>query len=157
MKKGTVKCLAVTFILTIVFSAGAQPQGRVVRIGFLSGSGDPANPPSSLKAFRQGLRDVGYIEGKNYVLEQRYAAGNRDLIPGLVAELVQLKVDVLATGNLTAIRAAMQATKTTPILMVTNADPVATGLVDSLARPGGNVTGFTTLSRDLSAKAAGVA
>ena len=118
----------------------------------MSGSGDPANPPYSLNAFRQALRELGYIEGKNYVLEQRYAAGNRDLIPGRVAELVQLKMDVIATGNLTAIRAAMQATKTIPILMVTNADPVATGLVDSLARPGGNVTGFTTLSRDLSGK-----
>jgi putative ABC transport system substrate-binding protein len=118
----------------------------------VSGSGDPANPPHALKAFQQGLREIGYIEGKNYVFEQRYAAGNRALIPGLVAELVQLKVDVLATGNLTAVRAAMQATKTIPILMVTNADPVATGLVGSLAQPGGNVTGFTTLSRDLSAK-----
>ena len=152
MNKKCLSWLLVGFLLAMVFPAYAQPQGRVARIGFLSGSGDPAKPPYSLNAFRQALRDVGYIEGKNYALEQRYAAGNRELIPGLVAELVQLKVDVIATGNLTAIRAAMQATKTIPILMVTNADPVATGLVDSLARPGGNVTGFTTLSRDLSGK-----
>ncbi|MDZ4342003.1 MAG: ABC transporter substrate-binding protein [Candidatus Binatia bacterium] len=140
---------AVLFALCL--SAEAQ-QPKVPRVGVLSGGGDPANPPHSLEAFRQGLRDLGYIEGKNIVLEVRYAAGNRDLIPGLVAELVQLKVDVLATGNLTAIRAAKQATKTIPILMVTLADPVAAGLVDSLARPGGNVTGFTTLSRELSGK-----
>lgn len=95
---------------------------------------------------------LGYIEGKNILLETRYAEGKRDRIPGLVAELVQLKVDVIATGNLTAIRAAKQATETIPIVMVTNADPVATKLIDSLARPGGNITGLTNLNRDLSAK-----
>ena len=151
MSKKYLSWLFLGFLLTMIFPAYAQQQGRIARIGFLSGSGDPAKPPYSLNAFRQALRDVGYIEGKNYALEQRFAAGNRDLIPGLVAELVQLKVDVIATGNFTAIRAAMQATKTIPILMVTNADPVATGLVDSLARPGGNVTGFTS-HEDLSGK-----
>jgi putative ABC transport system substrate-binding protein len=151
MRRRKLSWLLAILIVTTLSRAEGQ-QGRVARLGFLSGGGDPTNPPNSLKALQQGLRDIGYVEGKNYVLEQRYAAGDRALIPGLVAELVQLKVDVLATGNLTAIRAAMRATKTIPILMVTNADPVATGLIDSLARPGGNVTGFTTLSRDLSAK-----
>ncbi|MDZ4347256.1 MAG: ABC transporter substrate-binding protein [Candidatus Binatia bacterium] len=151
MKKRIIGFALSAMLLALSVSTEAQ-QMKVPRIGFLSGSGDPANPPDSLNAFRQGLRELGYIEGKNIILELRYAAGNRDLIPGLVAELVQLKVDVLATGNLTAIRAAMRATKTIPILMVTHADPVATGLVDSLASPGGNVTGFTTLSRDLSGK-----
>ena len=104
------------------------------------------------RAFRQGLRDLGYIEGKNILVEYRYIEGKRDRIPGLVAELVQLKVDVLVSGTLPAIRAAKQATKTIPIVMVTTMDPVATGLVDSLARPGGNITGLTRLTRDLSGK-----
>ena len=104
------------------------------------------------ESFRQALRDLGYIERKNILFENRYAQGNRDRIPSLVAELVQLKVDVFLTGNLTAIRLAKQATQTIPIVMVTNADPVATGLIHSLARPGGNITGITNLSQDLSAK-----
>jgi putative ABC transport system substrate-binding protein len=106
----------------------------------------------SERAFRQGLRDLGYVDGKNIVFEVRYAEGKRDRIPGLVAELVQLKVDLIATANLTAIRAAKEATQSIPIVMVTNADPVATKLIESLARPGGNITGLTNLNRDLSAK-----
>jgi putative ABC transport system substrate-binding protein len=106
----------------------------------------------SERAFRQGLSDLGYVDGKNMVLEVRYAEGKRDRIPSLVGELVRLNVDLLATGNLTAIRAAKEATKTIPIVMVTNADPVATGIVHSLARPGGNITGITNLNRDLNAK-----
>ena len=98
-------------------------------------------------AFRQGLRDLGYIEGKNILVEYRYAEGKADRIPGLVAELVQLKVDVLVFPNTTAIRAAKQATKTIPIVMVTTTDPVARGLVDSLARPGRNITGVTRLPK----------
>jgi putative tryptophan/tyrosine transport system substrate-binding protein len=131
----------------------AEPQPlKTPRIGFLSGSGTPSNPSTGEKAFRQGLRDLGYVDGKNIVIEFRYAEEKRDLIPSLVAELVQLKVDLIATGNLTAIRAAMEATKTIPIVMVTNADPVATKVIDSLGRPGGNVTGLTNLNRDLNAK-----
>ena len=129
-----------------------RSQTNVPRIGFLSGSGDPSNPAISEKAFRQALRDLGYVDGKHIVIEVRYAEGKRDRIPSLVAELVQLKVDVIAAGNLTAVRAAKQATQTIPIVMVTNADPVATQLIDSLARPGGNITGLTNLNRDLSAK-----
>jgi putative tryptophan/tyrosine transport system substrate-binding protein len=136
----------------LCFSAEAQQLAKMPRIGFLSGSGAPSNPPMSEKAFRQGLRDLGYVDGKNILFEFRYAEGKRDHIPGLVAELVQLKVDALVTGNLTAIRAAKRATETIPIVMVTNADPVATKLIDSLARPGGNITGLTNLNRDLSAK-----
>jgi putative ABC transport system substrate-binding protein len=151
MIKGVFISLLATFFLTTASLAQVQQQ-KIPRIGFISGGGDPANPPLGLKAFRDALRSLGYIEGQNILIEERYAAGNRDLIPKLVAELVQLKVNVLATGNLTAIRSAMQTTKTIPMLIVTNVAPVATGLVDSLARPGGNVTGFTTLSRDLSGK-----
>ena len=105
-----------------------------------------------MEAFRQGLRDLGYIEGKNILIEYRYVEGNQDRIPSLVAELVQLKVDVLVSAVYPAIRAAKQATKTIPIVMVITQDPVETGLVDSLARPGGNVTGLTRLTRDLSGK-----
>jgi putative ABC transport system substrate-binding protein len=139
-------------LVALCASAEAQQTKRVPRIGFLSGSGDPSNPATSEKAFRQGLRDLGYVDGKTIMLEIRYAEGRRDRIPSLVEELVRLEVDVFVTGNLTAIRAAKQATKTLPIVMVTNADPVETKLIDSLARPGGNVTGLTNLNRDLSAK-----
>ena len=144
------------WIVAVIAAFGAvctaQQPAKTPRIGFLSGSGDPSNPAMSEKAFRQGLRDLGYVGGKNILFEFRYAEGKRDRIPSLVAELVQLKVDVLVTANLTAIRAAKQATETIPIVMVTNADPVATKLIDSLARPGGNITGLTNLNRDLSAK-----
>ena len=92
------------------------------------------------------------MEGKNILVEYRYAEGMEDRLPGLVAELVQLKVDVLIVPPLRAIRAAKQATKTIPIVMVTTADPVATGLIDSLARPGGNITGVTRFTAELSGK-----
>jgi len=101
---------------------------------------------------RQGLRDLGYIDGKNIVIEYRGAEGKLERIPGIVAELVQLNVDVLVVLIPQAIRAAKQATKTIPIVMVTQEDPVAAGLIDSLARPGGNITGLATLQRDLSGK-----
>jgi putative ABC transport system substrate-binding protein len=138
--------------LAFVHIGEAQQPGKVPRIGFLSGSGDPANPANSEIAFRQALRDLGYVEGKNILLEIRYAKGKRDRIADLVGELTQLNVDVIVTGNMTAVRAAKQKTDTIPIVMVTNADPVATKLIDSLARPGRNITGITNLNRDLSAK-----
>ena len=118
----------------------------------LSATGGPNNPGPNIEAFQQGLRDLGYIERKNILIEYRYAEGKLDRVPGLIDELVQLKVDVLVSGLLPGILAAKQATKTTPIVMVTTVDPVATGLVDSLARPGGNVTGLTRLTRELSGK-----
>jgi putative ABC transport system substrate-binding protein len=134
------------------FSAEAQPPAKIPRIGWVSGSSDPNTPGPQVEAFRQGLRDLGYIEGKNMVVEYRYAEGKMDRIPSLVAELVQLKVDVLVSPNGPAILAAKQATKTIPIVMVVVLDPVATGIVDSLARPGGNITGVSTLNRELSGK-----
>src|SRR5204863_813818 len=97
-------------------------------------------------------RNLGYVEGKSLLIEYRYAEGKPDRIPSLVAELVQLKVEVLVVGAQASIRAAMQATKTIPIVMVSSVDPVAAGIVDSLARPGGNITGLAYLNRDLSAK-----
>ena len=108
--------------------AEAQPK-KVPRIGYLV-TGVPSSSSSlNLEAFRQGLRDFGYIEGKNIQIESRYAEGKLDRLPSLVAELVQPKVDVLISGTLVAIRAAKQATNTTPIVMVLSVDPVATGLV----------------------------
>ncbi len=112
----------------------------------------PATPDPNAEAFRKGLRDLGYIEGKTILLEFRYAAGSLDRLQSLVAELVQLKVDALVSGSLPGIRVAKQATKTIPIVIVTTADPVEEGLIDSLARPGGNITGLTRLTRDLSGK-----
>ena len=141
-------------LLALCSSAQAQQPKKVPRIGYLAGSGDPNNPGPEVVAFRQGLQDFGYIEGKNILVEYRYryAEGKQDRIATLVAELVQLKVDALVTPLGPAIIAAKQATRTIPIVMVTTQDPVATGLVDSLARPGGNITGLTTLTRDLSGK-----
>ncbi|MDZ4342206.1 MAG: ABC transporter substrate binding protein [Candidatus Binatia bacterium] len=151
------------FFLIIAFLgagpvAEAQQQaGKIPRIGFVSGPGDPNTPGLHVEAFRQGLRDLGYIEGKNILVEYRYVEGNAARAPGLVAELVQLKVDVLVTGLLGAIRAGKQATKTIPIVMVTLVDPVATGLIDSLARPGGNVTGAHQTHPRVKRKTAGIA
>jgi putative tryptophan/tyrosine transport system substrate-binding protein len=144
--------LLIGLTLASVRVVEAQQAGKVPRIGYLDSTGDPKTPQPSVEAFRQGLRDLGYIEGKNILVEYRYAAGMTDRMPSLVAELVQLKVDVVVVSALPAIRAAKQATKTIPIVMVTTQDPVATGLVDSLARPGGNITGLTRLTRDLSGK-----
>ena len=104
-----------------------QPGGKIPRIGYVSAGGDPDNPGSLVEAFRQGLRDLGYIEEKNISVEFRYAAGKADRVLSLVAELVQLKVDVLVVTSLTSIRAAKHATKTIPIVMVTVQDPVETG------------------------------
>src|SRR5574341_984084 len=139
-------------IFVSVHVAHAQQPAKIPRIGYVSGTGDPSNPGPYVEALRQGLRDLGYVEGKNFAIEYRGAEGKVEPIPSLVAELVQLKVDVLVVPLISAIRAAKQATKSIPIIMVTQVDPVATGLVDSLARPGGNITGFATLQRDLSGK-----
>ena len=130
----------------------AQQPKRVPRIGYVRVVGIPSTSGPNVEAFRRGLRDLGYVEGENIVIEFRYAEGKADRIPSLVAELVQLKVDVLVSGDDPTIRVAKQATKTIPIVMLINQDPVATGLVDSLARPGGNITGISRLTRELSGK-----
>jgi putative tryptophan/tyrosine transport system substrate-binding protein len=139
-------------ILVFVYPAEAQQPAKVPRIGFLVGSGDIKNPGLNVELFRQGLRNLGYIEGKNILVEYRFGEGKEDRFPSLIAELVQLKVDVLVIPPLMAIRAAKQATKTIPIVMVTTQDPVATGIIDSLARPGGNITGVTRRTIELSGK-----
>ena len=139
-------------MLTISFPAEAQLANKIPRIGYISGAGDAKNPGTHIEAFQQGLRDLGYVEGKNILVEYRHAEGKLDRVSSFLAELVQLNVDVLVCPSLVAIRAAKLATKTIPIVMVTAQDPVAIGLVASLARPGGNITGLTRLTRDLSGK-----
>ena len=141
-----------TMLFVLCVSVEAQQAKKVPRIGFVIGSSNPSAPGPGVEAFPQGLRDLGYVEGKNIVVEFRDAEGGLERLTSLVAELVQLKVDVIVVGPQPAIRAAKQATKTIPIVMVSSIDPVAAGYVDSLARPGGNITGFANLSRDLSAK-----
>jgi len=149
MTKKILIWLLTTVLLTTASLAEAQQAKRLPRIGYLSGTGSEA---LTAVAFRRGLQDLGYIEGKNILIEYHDTGVTQDRISTLVAELVRLKVDVLVVSTGTTIRAAKQATKTIPIVMVTTEDPVATGLIDSLARPGGNVTGLTLLTRELSGK-----
>src|SRR5690242_5909036 len=140
------------FLLALSSFAEAQQLKKVPRIGYVSATGNSNNPGPSVEAFQRGLRDLGYIDGKNLLVEYRYLEGRNDGISNIVAELVKLEVDVFVSAVGPAIRAAKQATKTIPIVMVVTVDPVATGLVDSLARPGGNITGLTRLTRELSGK-----
>jgi len=139
------------FILTSVHLAHAQQLKKVPRIGFLSSRSADAEK-SRLAAFQQGLRGLGYLEGKNILIEQRYAGGKFDRLPELAAELVRLKVDVLVTTGTPAADAAKNATKTIPIVIGNAGDPVGTGLVASLARPGGNITGLSVMAPELSGK-----
>ncbi len=133
------------------FAAEAQHPGKVARIGVLH-SGSPSSAAASDDAFRQGLHELGYIEGQNIVMEYRFAEGKRDRLPGLAAELVRLKVDILVVTGVSATQAAKQATTTIPIVVGYASDLVGTGLVASLAKPGGNVTGSTEISPDVSGK-----
>src|SRR5215467_407314 len=140
-------CLLIT-VLLITGSTRAQQPKKIPRIGILFiGSRDQPH----LEAFKQGLREHGYTEGKNIFLEYRYAEGKEDRLPELAAELVQLKVDVIVVTADVSAQAAHRVTKTIPIVMTTG-DPVSWGLAENLARPGGNVTGLTVLLADLSGK-----
>ena len=142
--------LLVTLALASVDVAEAQQPKKVPRIGRLS-AGFLGVSTVRDEALKQGLRDLGYIEGKNILIETRYAEGKPDRYPTLVAELVRLKIDVLVTASGPA-RAAKQVSNTLPIVVVGTTDPLATGLVESLARPGGNITGLTSLAPDLGGK-----
>ena len=153
MRKGFYGFTLSALLIALCVSAHAQqPAKKIPRIGYVRVVGVPSIPGPNVGAFRHGLKDLGYVEGKNIQIEFRYAEGKRARVPSLVAELVQLKVDVLVSPDSNAIRVAKQTTKTIPIVMVINQDPVATGLVDSLARPGGNITGISRLTRELSGK-----
>jgi putative tryptophan/tyrosine transport system substrate-binding protein len=136
-----------------IFSYAQQPD-KIPAVGFLQRRVPPAadNPDPLGAAFWQGLRDVGYIDGKNIRIEHRYAHGRSDLLPSLVAEFVQLKVNVIVVASIQAIRAATHATNTIPIVIVSQTDPVTDGFVQTLARPGGNITGLMRLTSELSGK-----
>jgi ABC-type uncharacterized transport system substrate-binding protein len=141
-----------TVILATLSSSRAQQPAKLPRIGYLSPTGNANAPGPDIEAFRQGLRELGYVEGKNIAVDYRYIEGKTDRMLNLVGELVQLKVDVFVLLSTPSIRAAKQTTKTIPVVMITTQDPVASGFIDSLARPGANITGVTTLQRELSGK-----
>ena len=129
----------------------AQQPTKIPRIGYLGVNSLNVNPDRR-EAFRQGLRELGYVEGKNIVIEWRSAEGKQDRLPALAAELVRLKVDIIIAGGPPSTRAAKEATITIPIVMGFDNDPVADGFVASLARPGGNITGLATLAPEISGK-----
>ena len=137
-------------LLTTPLAADPQQTAKVPRVGVLAAAFSPAS--LECEAFRQGLRDISYVEGENIAIEWRSAYGHYDQLPGLATELVRLKVDVIVTESTVAARVAKHATTTIPIVMAIAADPVGNGLVASLARPGGNITGMTIMSEELAAK-----
>jgi putative ABC transport system substrate-binding protein len=152
-KAGVLSILLVVVLLAVAVIAEAQQPKKVPLIGYLS-SVDPATDAPRSEGIRLALRELGYIEGQNIAIEYRYAEGKAGRQSELAAELVRLKVDIiLVLGGTTPIRAAKNATKTIPIVMTGQGlDPVKAGLVESLGRPGGNVTGLTDLSRQLGGK-----
>ena len=151
MSKKIVVFVLATIILASVHLAGAQQAKKVPRIGYL-GANFPTTNPARIEAFRQGLRELGYVEGKNIVIEYRFAEEKPDRLRELAAELVRLKVEVIVTGGPPATRAAKEATVTLPIVMGFDTDPVGNGFVASLARPGGNITGLSSLAPEISGK-----
>ena len=140
-----------TLFLMLCVRVEAQQPARIPRIGYLSASSASEVSPRA-EAFRQGLRELGYVEGKNLVIEFRYAEGKFDRLPALATELVRLNVDVIVTAGPSVTRPAKEATATIPIVMTNDSDPVASGFVTSLARPGGNITGLSNLAQELSGK-----
>jgi putative ABC transport system substrate-binding protein len=152
MKKAPVSYFLVAVILlAVAVVAEAQQAKKVPRIGYLA----PASPfamSARIQSFRQGLRELGYMEGENIIIEYRYAEEKLDRLPALAAELLRLKVDIIVTGGPTSTRAAKEATVTIPIIMTQDPDPVGNGFIASLARPGGNITGLSNLVSDLSGK-----
>jgi putative ABC transport system substrate-binding protein len=150
LKWGGIVAITVSIVMCGVV-AEAQQSTKVPRIGYLSGS-----PPSAIaeriEAFRQGLRELGYMEDKNIVIEWRSAEGKRDRLPALATELVHLKVDVIVTAGPLVTRSVKKATSTVPIVLAQDPDPVGNGFVASLARPGGNITGLSRIAPELSGK-----
>ena len=144
-------CLVAATLVSTASFVHAQQSKKVPRIGYLTANYLSTISPL-IEAFGQGLRELGYVEGKNIVIEYRYADTKLDRLPALADELVRLKVDVLVVGGPPVAVAAKNATRTIPIVFYSVADPVALGLVDSLARPGGNVTGFTIITEVLAGK-----
>ncbi len=149
MKKKITGLALSAMLFALSFPTQAQQSGKIPRVGvlFIGGRNQP-----HLESFKQGLKERGYTEGKNILLDYRYAEGNVDRLPSLAAELVQLKVDVIVTTSGNSARAATRVTRTIPIVLTTGADPVKSGLAESLAKPGGNVTGLSVIEEDLSGK-----
>jgi putative ABC transport system substrate-binding protein len=150
MTKNVIGLTLCAMLFALCFSAGAQQAAKIPKIGFLGGRSAAAG--TGLERLRQELHALGYVEGKNIVFESRYADNKLDLLPALADELVRLKVDVLVAAQTPEALAAKNATKTIPIIFVTGGDPVAAGLAESLARPGGNITGFTIFESALAGK-----
>jgi putative ABC transport system substrate-binding protein len=151
MRKPVLSILFVVVLLAVGAIAEAQQPAKITRIGYLDAVSLSVNA-ARVEAFRQSLRKLGYVEGKNIFIEWRSADGKLDRLPALAAELVHLKIDIIVTGGRSATRAAKEATSTIPIVMTQDSDPVANGFVASLARPGGNITGLSTLAPELSGK-----
>jgi putative tryptophan/tyrosine transport system substrate-binding protein len=144
-------CLLATVLLTTASLVEAQRPKSVPTIGYLSVL-SPSSDSTRIEAFRQGLRELGYVEGQSFAIESRYAEGKLKRLPDLAGDLVRLKVDVIIVGGSTATRAAKNVTKLIPIVMAHGSDPVELGFVASLARPGGNITGLTHLAPELGGK-----
>ena len=148
MSKKIILIMLATAMLAFVNLSQAQQAKKVPLLGYQS-AGTSAERE---EAFRQGLRELGYVEGQNIIIEWRFAQGKNDQVPRNAAELVRLNVDVIVTGGSTDTRAAKAATSTIPIVMTNESDPVGNGLVASLSRPGGNITGLASLSAELNGK-----
>jgi putative ABC transport system substrate-binding protein len=151
VKKKTSILVLCALIFALCPSSEAQQPKKVPRIGYLTAT-SPAVSPARIEVFRQGLHELGYVEGKNIVIEYRYAEGKFDRLPALAAELVRLKVDLIVSTGPTVTRAAKEATTTVPIVMAIDGDPVGNGFVASLAHPGGNITGLSTLAPEIRGK-----
>jgi putative ABC transport system substrate-binding protein len=143
--------LSVTAVIVVVFASqtNAQQHGKIPRVGILLPSAPATAADANLEAFLEGLRKLGYVEGRNISLEYRWAENREDRYHALVAELIRLKVDIIYASSTPAVLVAKQATKTIPIVFPNSSDPVTVGIVDSLARPGGNATGLSSLASDL--------
>jgi putative tryptophan/tyrosine transport system substrate-binding protein len=151
MKRKITVLTLCAMLFALSYSASAQQPKKVARIGYLTAQSAVAEQPR-LESFRQGLRALGHIEGQNIVIEFRHTDGKFERLPDVAAELVRLKVDVLVANTTNAALAAKNATRTIPIFFIGVSDPVAAGLVDSLARPGGNITGLTNIAPMLAGK-----
>ena len=150
-KAGLSSILIAVTLLTVAVAVEAQQPTKIPRIGYL-GFGSPSTIPTRIEAFRKGMHELGYVEGKNIFIEWRSAEGNADRLPSLAAELVRLKVDIIVTNGPYSTRAAKAANVTIPIVMAAVGDPVGDGIVASLARPGGNITGLSSLGPELNGK-----
>ncbi len=147
-------CLLVTLTLALLaapLAADAQQLAKIPRIGYL-GANSPSAGARFLESFRQGLRELGYVEGQNIFIDYRWAEGRPDRFPALAGELIDLRVEVIVIEGSSAVAALQQATRTIPIVVAIMGDPVGSGFIASLARPGGNITGFSSLSEELAGK-----